>query len=865
MSLLERDAQLRRLEAALDRARQGRGATVLVSGEAGIGKSSLLAAFAAGAGDSVRLLAGACEDLITPRPLGPFRDMARDAGGLAGLAGDDRDAFLDALLAEMSFRQRPALVIVEDAHWADAASLDIIRYLARRIDRLSALLVVSYRDEELGDDHPFRRLVGALAGPSVVRIELEGLSDRAVTELAAAAGLDPGPVVAAVGGNPFYLTEVLAAPGAAVPPSVRHAVRARFASLPAACQASLERLAVVPAGAESWLVRSLVEDPAALEPAERRGMLVAAQGRFRFRHELARRAVELSLPSTRRMDHHRRVLAALAVGGAEPSRLVHHAVAAADEQAVAHNAAAASRDAAGSSAHREAAAFARLALEHQALFDRLEVARLHGLAAAALYARNQFGEAAEHADRAVAIWDQSGSAPLELGEALLVSARMSTLTADPATARAKALRSLDILEALGPSRALALCYSTLGAQDCLQARFEPALGWLKQALDLAERLGCRDVVSHALGYRGVVRASLGDDGGLADLERAVEEADRLGHGDYLTVAAHNLAVLLLRTGQVREAGRYLDLGERAAREHALDTALFRIEAQQCHVLLLQGSWDEAERRLRRLLERAEDPGANLVNPLAFLGRILARRGDPEAAALIDRSWRLASATGEDQKMAVAAGARIEWAWISGDDDAVRRIGAELLEVAVRAQHRYLRAETLRYLRRVGEPVEPFDGCLPPFAAGISGDWAAAAAGWERIGNPYHQALELTEAPDLEVALRGLAMLDRLGAVATASLVRRRLRRGGTRGIPRGPRAATRANPGHLTDRQLEVLALLAEGSTNAEIAARLYLSPRTVDNHVAAVLARLGVSSRQEALAAAAAMGLLPPRGAKPR
>ncbi|HSR27870.1 MAG TPA: AAA family ATPase, partial [Actinomycetes bacterium] len=357
MRLVERDAQLRRLEAALEEARRGRGTTVLVSGEAGIGKTSLLQEFADGAWPTARVLVGACEDLLTPRPLGPFRDMARDAGGLAGLAGDDRDAFLDALLAEMAFTQRPAVVIVEDAHWADAASLDIVRYLARRIERLSALLVVSYRDEELRDDHPFARMVAALAGPSVLRIELEGLSDEAVAELAAAAGLDPGPVVAAVGGNPFYLTEVLAAPGAAVPPSVRHAVRARFASLPASCRSSLERLAVVPSGAEPWLVRSLVEDPAALEPAERRGMVVSAQGRVRFRHELARRAVELSLPASRRMDHHRRALAALAVGGAEPSRLVHHAVAAADDQAVAHNAAAAARDAAGSSAHREAAAF----------------------------------------------------------------------------------------------------------------------------------------------------------------------------------------------------------------------------------------------------------------------------------------------------------------------------------------------------------------------------------------------------------------------------------------------------------------------------------------------------------------------------
>src|SRR4029453_5328579 len=152
--------------------------------------------------------------------------------------------------------------------------------------RLPAMLVVSYRDEDLPADHPFRRIIGALAGPSVLRLELEGLSEGTVARLAAEVGLDPGPVVAAVGGNPFYLTEVLAAPGAAVPPSVRHAVRARFASLPASCRSSLERLAVVPSGAEPWLVRSLIEDPSVLDPAERRGMVVSAQGRVRFRHEL---------------------------------------------------------------------------------------------------------------------------------------------------------------------------------------------------------------------------------------------------------------------------------------------------------------------------------------------------------------------------------------------------------------------------------------------------------------------------------------------------------------------------------------------------------------------------------------------------
>jgi hypothetical protein len=160
-------------------------------------------------------------------------------------------------------------------------------------------------------------------------------------------------------------------------------------------------------------------------------------------------------------------------------------------------------------------------------------------------------------------------------------------------------------------------------------------------------------------------------------------------------------------------------------------------------------------------------------------------GDPEATALIERAWAIAIATGEDQKTAIAGGERIELAWLEGDLAGVRSIGADLLEVAVRASHGFLRGEVLRYLRRAGEPVEPFPGCLPAFAAGITGDWATAARRWEETGNPYHQALELTESPEVAVASDGLRILDRLGAIAAARLVRRQLRERGVRSLPRG--------------------------------------------------------------------------------
>jgi DNA-binding CsgD family transcriptional regulator len=435
---------------------------------------------------------------------------------------------------------------------------------------------------------------------------------------------------------------------------------------------------------------------------------------------------------------------------------------------------------------------------------------------------------------------------------------------------------VEVLEPLGANRALALCYATLAGQDAVMGRYEPAVRWAERALCAAGDAGGTQARARALCVRGMARLALGDRDGLADQEQGVEIAERFGHGSVAAVGLYNLAVAYLRDCSPDRAQGCLEAAQRVAGEYGLDVVRFSAEAQRGYLLLWRGEWDQADRRLRALLCAADDPGAHLALPLAFLGRLLARRGDGEATVLVARAWRLAEATGERQKMATAGGARIEAAWLAGDHGAVRSIGAELLSLAPTAGHETLRGEVLRYLRRVGAAADPVVGCRPAnesagwppanesagcppaVAAGIAGDWALAAKLWAAAGNPYEEALELAEAPDPAVALRALGTLDRLGAVAAAAIVRRRLRADGVRGVPRGPSSATRANPARLTARQLDVLALLARGHTNAEVAARLHISRRTVDNHVAALLERLGVGSRRAAAARAAELGLLP-------
>jgi DNA-binding CsgD family transcriptional regulator/tetratricopeptide (TPR) repeat protein len=847
MALVERAEQLDELNRVLGAAAHGHGHAVLLSGEAGIGKTALVRAFADQATPHARVFEGRCDEMVTPRVLGPFRDIARQHRGLFGGADlGDPDSVIETLIAELDFRQRPAALIIEDLHWADHASLDVIGAIGRRIADRPAVLIATYRDDEAHDNRRLRRLLGSLAGPATVRLHLSGLSDSAVGALAEAAGLDPDAVVRAVGGNPFFLSEVILA-GGGVPESVRDAVLARVADLPDGARLGLGRISVVPTEVEPALLRRILDDPAELEPAERRGIVRATGSGVRFRHEIARRVVEAELAQGERLAAHARVLAALRDTAAEASRLVHHAVGAADEPAIGQFAAAAAEDAAQADGHAEALAFAELALRHGGDHEDRDRGRLHEVAAGALYALNRFGEAVVHADEAVRARESHGGDPAAIAEALLFSSRLSTLLADPVADRDKALRAVALLEPAGPSRVLALAYSALATQNTLRGRFAEAAGWSTQAIEMAAATGSDDVLSRTLGYRGVAACLAGDDSGLADLHEAVEIAQRIGHADYLTVAAQNSAVMLIRAGRVLDAEPFLDLAERVATEHRLTTALYRIVAQQCFVLIWRGRWDRAEARLRGLIDDAGDAGANAVNPLAFLGRLLARRGDPAAAALIETATRLAEASGEAQKLAVASAAQVEWQWLTGDVDGVRETAASLLRRGVAAGHRLLDAEVLRYLARLGDSVTPFDGCFEAYAAGIRGDFATAATLWQAAGNPYEQAWELCAAGEVAA---GLDLFDRLGAQAAAAIVRRELRAAGVRSVPRGPRRSTRGNLAGLTDRQLEIVALLRQGATNAEIAQRLYLSPRTVDNHVSALLRRLGIGSRRDVEAA---------------
>src|SRR5919198_4288447 len=316
--LLERAAELSMLAERLAAVGRGSGGQVLlVSGEAGVGKTTLLRRFCEQRGRSARILWGACDPLITPSPLGPLLAVAEESGGeLRAVVerGAMPYAVVAALAHELSARA-PTVFVLEDLHWADEATLDVLRLLARRVETVPALVVASYRDDQLDRAHPLRVMLGELAtSRSVGRIKLGRLSPAAVAQLAGPYGVDADELYRKTAGNPFFVVEALATGGAeGIPDTVRDAVLARAARLSPAGATLLDAVAVVPPQAEHWLLEALAGDAAdRLNECLASGMLVAESAGVAFRHELARLAIKESLPPNRKVDLHRTALAALA-------------------------------------------------------------------------------------------------------------------------------------------------------------------------------------------------------------------------------------------------------------------------------------------------------------------------------------------------------------------------------------------------------------------------------------------------------------------------------------------------------------------------------------------------------------------------
>ena len=512
-----------------------------MGGEAGVGKTSLLRQFTARV-DDVRVLWAGCDGLFTPQPLAPLHDLGMSP------EGEPREVFA-ATLDELA--RRPALVVLEDVHWADEATLDLLLYLGRRLERTKTLIVATYRDDELGVDHRLRVVLAEV--DETRRISLRPLSIEGVRTLAAGSQFDPVELHQLTGGNPFYVTEAMAAGGAGVAASIRDAVLARVARLGDDAKEVVDTLAI--AGPElDLLERVLGKPPRALDECLAAGVLRPSDDGVAFRHELARQVVEESLNPARRLDLHRRTLTALGPA-ADAARLAHHAEGAGDAEAVLEFAPAAGAQAAALGAYREAAAQYARALRFG---DRLSLAQRADLLerrADACYVTDQNDEAIEALEAALACHRELG-ATLEEGDRLRWLSRILWCPGRVAESNRAAREAVALLETARPGRALAMAYANLGGL-CEQS--EEAVAWSRRALELAEPTGDEEVRLYALSTIGAWQFHRG---GREQLEETLELAKRGGLAEEAARSYVLLAGALVRAQSFSLAGKYVDEGDR---------------------------------------------------------------------------------------------------------------------------------------------------------------------------------------------------------------------------------------------------------------------------------------------------------------
>jgi DNA-binding CsgD family transcriptional regulator/tetratricopeptide (TPR) repeat protein len=746
MRLLERESSLALLAVYAREARRGDGRLVLVAGEAGVGKSALVEQFQGDLPDA-RWSWGACDGLFTPRPLGPLFDLADGLGGeLLELcrARAARDELFGALLKQISEPGTLDVVVVEDVHWADEATVDMLRFLGRRIANAAVLLIATYRDEDLTG------------------------------------------------------TELLAS-----------------------------------------------------------GLLTGDGGWLRFRHEIARMAVQQAIAAHRRRSVHARILAALEAAGCDDdAQLAFHAEGAGDGPAALRYAAAAARRAAELASHREAAAQFERALRFAAGTAPATAAALcDGLAREAVLL-DRWQDAVDAGERALELWRRAGNR-LREGATLCQLSRPMWRSCRGREATAAAEAAVAILEPLGPSSELAWAYARLAGQRMLDGQSDAAIGLSRWAQALAESLHVPEVLSDALNTEGCAAADQGADWATS-MHRALEIAVAEGLQAQAGRAYSNFHSILCGQRRFDEADRYFADGVAYCEEHDIRTYATCLRGARADALENLGRWEESVALSEEMLTRSGTSPVNRINPLISLGKIRARQGALSCWGYLDEAEAAADGTGEPQWIMPVRLARAEAYWLEGQPDRAAR-EAELADDVCASGDAWERGAVAAWLRRTGSPRPPRGDLAEPYRLQTAGDSEEAARVWTGLGCPYDAALALYDSP-AEAAIReALTIFTDLGALAAAQITRQKMRLLGIRSIPAGPRSATRAHPLGLTRREREVLDLICAGHSNAQIAAKLFISTKTVDHHVSAVLAKLDAPTRNVAASHAVRLGLASP------
>jgi DNA-binding CsgD family transcriptional regulator len=852
--LIERSEALASLQDAFQQASSGEGRCVFVSGEAGIGKTTLLKAFIRAVKNTCTYYEGTCDALFTPRPLAPLYDILLQMKEALPEIREDNTGRIDLFMhvfQRITQHHKTVLIVFEDIHWADEATLDFIKFLSRRITRLRCLFMLTYRDNEIHNSHPLRQLLGQLPAGSFTRLQLRPLSRTAVEQLATIKGYNGNEVYSISGGNPFYVQEILANYSPGIPDNIRDSILSVYNRQNATTKQVWELLSALPAGISLTALSNLEKGfTAAIGQCLESGILLLREGQLTFKHELYRITIEGALSPLEKIGLNKKILTLFReIFEREQAieKIIHHAKHAHETALVAFYAPIAAQQATQVGAHIEAAKLYITAIEYYQGEENDTLYRLYESYAYQCYLINHIREAISYTEKALAGWRATKNQEL-IGNSLRFLSRLSWFVCQRTQAESYGLQAVEVLAQQPPSRAKAMAYSNMAQLTMLSDHHDECLAWGEKAIAIAEELGDQEILSHALNNVGSVQMRINADitRGKTLLEQSLDIALKNDFQEHVARAYTNLGSKTVSLKAYDLARNYLNEGIHYCEERDLDSWTSYMLSQKARLLLETGEWTAASEAAERLLNNNQTP-VNRIGALVVAGSLQLRCSTPAIALqLLTEAKDLAFEALELQRVLPVLTALLEYEWLTREPCIEMAALQQTIDMMQASANISGYNEFAFWLQKAGRPALPSSDIAPMRAVSL----------WEKANCPYEQALVLFEGTEADKKL-ALVKIQELGAHTVAEKLKNEMRLQGIKSIPRGTRKSTLSNPSQLTLRELDVLQLLQEGMPNKAIAARLYISAKTVDHHISSILFKLDAPSRMKAVQAAIRQGII--------
>lgn len=871
--LIEREKELQLLSSLVADARADKGSIALVYGEAGIGKTSLIQAFQRRFGADIKFLVGGNDPLTTPRPFGPIFDMAPLLSASVSTllrSGASRSQLFDAFFAEFSQLSAPVVLVIEDAHWADSATLDFLKFIGRRIISLRCLIVLTYRDGEINADHPLSVPLGEFPQARVHRFALAPLTHEGVAQCITDSGIDIDRLYSLTNGNPFFVSEILKGTteqSTTFPASIADAVSARLAYLPAVERNFIETLCVAPKAISADLIRKAIGDDAIESTLACLGKGILTQdenGDFRFRHELMRLAILERTPADSRIRSHRKFFEALSPlnDTASIDLQVHHADGAKMPEEVLRVAPMAAGEAARLSAHAEAFAHFSIALKYiDSASPETAASIWENWAGSACVSTSMGDQIIDGRRQAARLWIEVGHAD-KAAQNLRWLSRLHWYRCEPVLAESVAEDAIALMEQAESDSQTALAFSFRAQLHMLRLEMNEAIACGERALEIAHRCDSLEAEIHALNTVGTAECFQNKPAGIARIQESLALAENASYGEYVSRDADiarsylNLADHATEFRNFELANAVISKGAKRCAEIDFQAWVCQLNARKARTLLDQGKFVEAEAIAASVLKSEFLTPQILLTPSLVLARILSRQGGAKAGEALIRCLKLGQQADDTGFIISCRLALIEHAWMNDDRETATDHLLALRAIDQRKFHIWNEAERIRWEQTINGSADTANILsVKLLGAQFSSNSIQAAEALMYAHLPFDAALVLLQGAEkapAEFLQQAAIILNEIEATAAINKCYRLAEDFNvTKSMPpkkRGQYNASKDHPLNLTKREVGILEFLIEGATNKEIAQKIHRSSRTVDQHVSSILKKLNVSNRVEAI-----------------